>query len=39
MVPTIEITFGAAVSGTWIWTCRSIWKTNPSRLLPTIDDR
>ena len=38
MVPTIEITFGALVSGTWICTWRSIWKTKPSRLLPTIDD-
>ena len=37
-MPTIEITFGALVSGTWICTCRSIWKTKPSRLLPTIDD-
>ena len=39
IVPTIEITFGARVSGTWICTCRSIWKTKPSRLLATIDDR
>ena len=36
IVPTIEITFGARVSGTWICTCRSILKTNPSRLLPSI---
>ena len=38
IVPTIEITFGALVSGTWICTCRSIWNTKPSRLLPTIED-
>ena len=38
IVPTIEITLGAFVSGTWICTWRSIWKTKPSRLLPTIDD-
>ena len=39
MVPTIEITFGARVSGTWICTCRSILNTNPSRLLASIGDR
>ena len=33
IVPTIEMTFGARVSGTWICTCRSIRNTNPSRLL------
>ena len=33
MVPTIEMTFGALVSGTWICTCRSIRNTKPSRLL------
>ena len=38
IVPTIEMTLGARVSGTWICTCRSIWNTKPSRLLPTIDD-
>ena len=38
IVPTIEITFGAFVSGTWICTCRSIWNTKPSRLLPSIGD-
>ena len=35
-MPTIEITFGALVSLTWICTCRSIENTNPSRLLPSI---
>ncbi len=38
IVPTMEITFGAVVSGTWICTCRSIVKMKPSRLLATIDD-
>ena len=36
MVPTIEITFGARVSGTWICTCRSSWNTKPSFDLATI---
>jgi hypothetical protein len=36
IVPTIEMTFGARWSGTWIWTWRSMVKTKPSRLLPTI---
>jgi hypothetical protein len=39
MVPTIEMTFGARVSGTWICTCRSMVKTKPSRLLPSIGER
>jgi hypothetical protein len=38
-VPTIEITFGARVSGTWICTCSSMEKTKPSRLLPSIGAR
>ena len=38
IVPTMEITLGAAVSGTWICTCSSIVKTKPSRLLATICD-
>ena len=37
MVPTIEMTFGAVVSGTWICTCRSMRNTKPSRLFA--DDR
>ncbi len=36
IVPTIEITFGAFVSGTWICTCSSIEKTKPSRLFASI---
>ena len=36
IVPTIEITFGALVSDTWICTCRSMVKMKPSRLLPTM---
>ncbi len=39
IVPTIEMTFGARVSGTWICTCRSILNTKPSRLLASIGDR
>jgi len=38
IVPTIEMTFGARVSGTWICTWRSISNTKPSRLLPMIDE-
>ena len=37
-MPTIEITFGACVSGTWIWTCRSMRNENPSRLFASIED-
>ena len=39
MVPTIEMTFGARVSDTWICTCRSMVNTKPSRLLPMIGSR
>src|SRR3954454_3102825 len=39
MVPTIEMTFGARVSGTWICTWRSMRKTKPSRLLASIGDK
>ena len=39
IVPTIEITFGAFVSGTWICTTSSIVKMKPSRLLATIWDK
>ena len=39
IVPTIEITFGARVSGTWICTCRSMRNTKPSRLFASIGDR
>ena len=35
-VPTMLITFGARVSGTWIWTWRSIEKVNASLLLASI---
>ena len=35
-MPTIEITFGARVSGTWIWTWRSMLKVNASLLLASI---
>ena len=38
-MPTIEITFGARVSGTWICTCRSMRNTKPSRLFASIGDR
>ena len=37
IVPTIEITRGAFASGTWIKTCRSMWKTKPSLLFAMID--
>ena len=36
IVPTIEMTFGARVSGTWICTWSSMENTKPSRLLPSI---
>ena len=36
MVPTIEMTFGARVSGTWICTWRSIEKVNASFDLASI---
>ena len=39
IVPTIEMTFGARVSGTWICTCRSMRNTKPSRLFASIGDR
>ncbi len=39
IVPTMLITRGAVVSGTWICTTRSIVKTKPSRLLATICER
>ena len=35
-MPTIEMTRGALVSGTWICTCKSMWNTKPSLLLATI---
>ena len=38
-MPTIEITFGARVSGTWICTCRSMRNTKPSRLFASIGER
>ena len=38
-MPTIDMTFGARVSGTWICTCRSILNTKPSRLLASIGER
>ena len=39
IVPTMLITRGAVVSGTWICTTRSMEKTKPSRLLATICER
>ena len=39
IVPTIEMTFGARVSGTWICTCRSMRNTKPSRLFASIGER
>ena len=36
MVPTMLMTFGARVSGTWICTWRSMLKVNASLLLASI---
>ena len=38
IVPTMLMTRGAVVSGTWICTTSSMVKTKPSRLLATIFD-
>jgi hypothetical protein len=38
IVPTMPITFGALVSGTWICTWRSILKLKASLLFASIED-